>query len=449
MRGFSPERLVGVLRAWPRPQAYLVALSGGRDSAALLAALHAGRATLGVPIRAAHVDHGLHPESPRWGEACAERCAELAIPMQRLRIDARAPPGESPEDWARRHRYQALERVLGTDEMLLTAHHRDDQAETLLLQLLRGAGPRGLAAMPRLDRYGRGWLARPLLECSRQELAEYAERAGLGWIEDPSNSEPRYDRNFLRARVLPTIKQRWPGFARTLARAAGWQRDAAQALAARAAQDLYAARTEGGTLAVSTLRRLDTPRQREVLRLWIRAQGRPLPSAAHVEAVLRTVLGARWDRSPCVRWEGAELRRYRDGLYLMPPLPAQHRGMILIWDPAVPLSLPLGRLRAEQGVGTGIRAALCAGSAFTVRFRQGGERVQLASSPYTRPLKRLLQEAAVPPWLRERLPMLYLGADLAAIPGLGVANHCAARAGEPALRCVWDMDDAALSGGQA
>jgi tRNA(Ile)-lysidine synthase len=234
---FSPERLLAVLRDLPETQCYWVAVSGGLDSRVLLETMAALRAVLDAPLSAAHVDHGLHPDSGTWAAFCAEACAGLGVPLHTLRMNAHAPPGASPEAYARTLRYQALRGVVGAGDVLLTGHHRDDQAETLLLQLLRSAGPHGLAAMPRCTPWEGAWLCRPLLDFPRQALREFARARGLRWIEDPSNDSPRFERNFLRYRVIPILEQRWPAIARTLAQAADRQADAAAVLDTMAAED--------------------------------------------------------------------------------------------------------------------------------------------------------------------------------------------------------------------
>ena len=233
---------MAVLRDLPETPCYWVAVSGGLDSRVLLEAMAALRAVLDAPLRAAHVDHGLHPDSATWAAFCAEACAGLGVPLHTLRINARAPPGASPEAYARTLRYQALRGVVGAGDVLLTGHHLDDQAETVLLQLLRSAGPHGLAGMPRCTPWEGAWLCRPLLDFPRQALREFARARGLRWIEDPSNDSTRFERNILRHQVIPILGRRWPGIARTLAQAADRQADAAAVLDAIASEDLQGVR---------------------------------------------------------------------------------------------------------------------------------------------------------------------------------------------------------------
>jgi len=439
MSRFSPGALLMRLRELPDPTCYWVALSGGMDSRVLLHGLHALSPELAIPIKVIHVNHGLNQDARKWAYFCQEVCERLGIACHVLTIDARPAAGQSPEAWARQLRYQAMEGVLEQGDMLLIAHHQDDQAETLLLQLLRGAGPHGLAAMPRWVEFGPGWLGRPLLDFTRDTLKAYAIAQGLTWIEDPSNRDTRFDRNLLRQAILPLLKQRWPSLSRTLGRAAAWQADAAKLMDDIAEQDLEAARSkQRGALSVEALMRLGNVRRDNVLRLWLRDQGLPVPSARQLEQLCRGVLRAAWDAMPCLRWPGAEIHRYRNDLYAMRPLSAHNSRAVLDWDLSTPLRLVAGTLQAELAVGWGLKAALCDHKKITVRFRRGGERCRLLGRPHAHSLKHLFQEAGIPPWQRDRLPLIYLDEELAAVAGLWVCHPFGAAALEAGWRIIWN-----------
>ena len=241
-----------------------------------------------------HVDHGLAAGSAHWAQFCRDRCADLGLTIQVLKVNGAAPTGQSPEAWARRLRYTALQGCMCEGDVLLTAHHRDDQAETLLLQLLRGAGPHGLSAMPAVRPFGTGWLARPQLDFSRAQLLVYARQHALSWIDDPSNQDLAFDRNFVRHRVMPLIRERWPGCARTLSRASEWQRQSVEILDARAVEDMQD--VVGNTakrLSVTGLTGLDPVRRRNVLRYWIKGSGLPVPSAVQLEHIISDVFERR------------------------------------------------------------------------------------------------------------------------------------------------------------
>lgn len=438
---FGPERLIAALSAlepgW-RSFGFCVALSGGLDSSVLLHALAALRAgNAGLRIRAVHVDHGLQPEAPAWADACAGLCQSLAVDLVVLRLALKPAAGESVEAVARNARYKAITEILEPGEWLLTAHHRDDQLETVLIQLLRGAGVAGLAAMPARARLDPGWHGRPLLDVVRVELAAYAQQAGLSWVSDPTNNGTRFDRGWLREQVLPQLCRRWPQAAATVSRSAGHFAEAARLLASLAESDATGL-IDNGRLAIDGLRRLPQDRQANLLRWWIREQGLGAPSAARFESILDDLMEARADAVPLVRWESGELRRYRDRLYAMQPLSAPPSG-ILRFDPAMPAEIELGgglgrfclAASDQGGLGPGILQKI------VVRFRMGGESLRPHAARPRKRLKQLCQEAGIVPWMRERLPLLFVGSRLAAVGDLWIDAELAVAPGKPALRPVW------------
>jgi tRNA(Ile)-lysidine synthase len=358
-----------------------------------------------LSFRALHIDHGLQAASVAWAEHCRAVCLSLNIPFALEHLHLAVPPGASLEAVARTARYAAFSQHLQAGEILLTAHHQNDQAETLLLHLLRGSGVDGLAAMPEVRPFAQGSLGRPLLACSRAQLAAYANQHRLNVIDDPSNLDSRFDRNFLRHQVVPLLEQRWPALGKTLARAARLQGDSRTLLAGflrEKLSSLHGAKPD--TLSVSKLLALDGVMQKAVLREWLVQLGFRLPEEKKLRQVLHDVLQARVDAIPCVQWEGCEIRRYRDDVYAMPPLSVHDPKQVLVWDTRQPLVIAsLGRtLVAEVGYPETV----------TVRFRQGGESVYLPQRGGHHSLKHLLQEWGVPPWERERLPLVYVGERL-------------------------------------
>ena len=421
----------------------IVGYSGGMDSHVLLHQLATQRTRRPAQhLEALYIDHGLQAASARWGEHCATVCRELHVPFRVVRVNAQPLDGASPEAAARSARYAAFAAELDADTALLTAHHRDDQAETVLLQLLRGAGPHGLAAMPAVARLGAGWLLRPLLETDRAALLAYARLHDLRWIEDASNTQLDFDRNYLRQRIMPLLRERWPATTRTLARSAHWCAETVHWLDAEADADLARmAVIHGDGLPVSALCELDEPRQRNLLRRWLRRLHLPTPDARQVRHIVHDLLTASPDRQPCVRWPGGEVRRYRAALYAMPPLTRHDPAQRWVWRPVAEgwllLKMPgIGGLRLQATVGAGLSAAALTGATLTVRFRQGGERFHLAGRGHRQELKKLLQEADIPPWCRDRLPLLYQDDELLAVVGLGVAAEWAAAPGEPGWQPV-------------
>ncbi|WP_297528984.1 tRNA lysidine(34) synthetase TilS [Thiohalobacter sp.] len=432
----DPERIIERVRAAaPGASGYWVAFSGGVDSSVLLDLLAEGREQLPAPLAAVHVHHGLQAEADAWAEHCAERAARLGLPLVRLAVDARAAPGASPEAAAREARYRVLADWLPAGGALLSAHHRDDQAETLLLQLLRGAGPDGLAGMPAVASLGRGVLLRPLLDVPRTQLEARARVRSLVWSEDPSNADRRFDRNYIRHELLPMLETRWPAARAVIARAAGLQAEASRLLAQVAEQDLaVVAGRVPGTLDCERLLALDADRQRNLLRHWLRRAGLRLPSQRVLEHLRRTVPAARPDAMPVVRWAGGEVRRHRGLLYAMAPLPAPAlAGRHGLWHGET-LKLPELGGTLQWMPGEGVDASLI-GAGLRLELRRGGERLRAVGRREHQSLKHLLQAAGIPPWERERLPLLYAGDRLVAVPSLWVAEGCqglpGGRAGMP------------------
>lgn len=432
----TPALLTPLLRTYPQIRRLIVGYSGGLDSHVLLHLLAAHPAfRLEKNLSAIYIDHALQPASVAWGDHCARICSELAVPFKQLRVAVRPAAGESPEAAARRYRYAALAAELSSDTALLTAHHCNDQAETLLLQLLRGAGPHGLAAMPDSARLGPGWLLRPLLEIDRKDLLIYANSHHLTWIEDPTNADPAFERNRLRHQILPLLAAHWPAVNRNLARAARLCAETAEWLDAEAEADLAGIVTEqADALHLPALGALREIRQRNVVRYWLRRLGLPIPHHRQLVHALNDSLRAGRDRQPCVRWPGAEIRRYQERLYAMPPLPPHDPYQTFIWKMQAgdwpPLTLSgLGRLRMQKTMGMGLRPAALSDT-LIVRFRTGGERFHPAGRKHSQQLKKLLQDAGIAPWRRDRLPLVYAGEMLAMVVGLGIAADQAVSANE-------------------
>lgn len=386
---------------------YLVCYSGGVDSAALLHALkHAGL----EPLQGLHVNHGLQAQASTWTEHCLVCCAKLAVPLQVLcaEVDSHHPQG--PEAAARAARYQVLRAAMRPGDVLVLAHQLDDQAETVLLRLLRGSGIDGLAAMSEHSAFSPGRLWRPLLGVPRGVLMAYAQSQGMDWIEDPHNADPRYARSWLRRDVLPLLKRRYPALTRTLARTAGLAAEQAALLEALATTDLKMLRHDGA-LHIAGLTMLSPARQRNALRVWLRGRGFAMPGEDALQRVQREVLAASVDAEPLLRCGDYELRRYRDELYAMPILPPiPDAAACLVWQAEDRLILPpgCGVLQASRPPPRPLR----------IRFHQTGARLCPSASTHTKTLKNLFQEAGIPPWRRRRTPLIELEGRLVWVPGL-------------------------------
>ena len=431
---FSPSSLADVLHRLGLSSAtpLKIAFSGGLDSCVLLHALGALRASLDLTLHAIHVDHGLHPDSSKWAMHVQQTCECLKVPCTMERVQVTQIREHGLEDAARRARYACLARHVGKGEVLLTAHHADDQAETVLLQLLRGAGVPGLAAMPAMTAFRAGRLARPLLGFTRKQLANYARQENLQWIEDTSNSDLRLSRNYLRHQVFPLLEAHWPEASRRIARSAGMAAEAGELLYELAESDLsVCSGMEKAKLSVVALRGLTPPRQRNLVRYWLRRQGFQAPSAMHLDQVLMQVMRDPRSNRAVIRWPGAEVCRYRDELIVLRPRGATNSGWRNHWKLTDPLEIPgVGFLRAEKSRGDGLSHERIGQSPIIVGLRQGGEICRLPGRAHHHKLKKLLQEAGIPPWERNRLPLVYVNDELAAIGDRWVCEPYAARKDE-------------------
>lgn len=409
------------LKQGPPTSAYWVAFSGGMDSTVLLHLMHRIRESLAIELRAVHVHHGLLPEADAWTRHCASVARSYGVPLEILRVDAMAKPGESPEAAARTARYRALQDLLLPGAVLLTAHHRDDQAETLLLQLLRGTGIAGLAAMAEVAPLGKGSLFRPLLSFERNTLREYAISKGLRWVEDPSNTNERYDRNFIRRRLLPLLAMHWPAATANLARTARHCAEVVSLVETMADEILARAMSPEvpRLLEVDSIRTLSPERQRLAIRAWIRRNGLRAPTSATLERIRRESVEAPPDRMPLIQWSEGTVRRYRTHLYLLLQKRDFDPSTVLHWDGTKPLELPHsnGTLTASVEKGPGIDPTRWRHAKITVRYRFGGEAIRLVGHSHHRKLKKLLQEAGIPPWERDRIPIVCLDGEIAAVAG--------------------------------
>jgi tRNA(Ile)-lysidine synthase len=389
-----------------------IAYSGGLDSTVLLHRLahHNPR----FRLRAVHIHHGLQALADEWAEKCQRFSASLGIAFELLRVEVDALDPAGPEAAARVARYEALRSLMRPGDVLATAHHLGDQAETVLLRLLRGSGVQGLSAMRVLRDFTPGRLWRPFLELPREQLYAYAQQHDLRWIEDPHNRDPRYARSWLRGELMPLLQQRFPQTQESLARTARLAGEAALLLDELAAQDSAAA-GEGASLFVPALRGLGAPRRHNLLRWWLRQQGFEMPAAELLERIEPEVLAAAEDAEPLLAWPGCELRRYRERLYAMVPLPPPPLvEPALAWiAPQITLPAGCGRLALPLPPPQGL----------SVRFARGGERFRPAGGAHSRTLKNLFQEAGVPPWVRLRTPLVELDGELVYVAGVGASQR--------------------------
>jgi tRNA(Ile)-lysidine synthase len=417
----------------------LVALSGGGDSAALLFLLHEAKFRQ-LPLRAVHIDHGLQPAAAAAFRAAAQAlCDRLEVPLKvvSVQVDVSAG-GVSIEAAARDARYAALAAEVSECECLLTAHHREDQAETVLLQALRGAGLKGMAAMPGCRPFGRGWHARPLLDMAQSELLQLGgERVYGSTALDPMNADLRFDRSFLRQQLWPLVAARWPGAGAALSRAARHMAQA-QELMDLAGQGDLAKLRDGEALSITGLRVLSPARRSNAVRLWLSEAGVELPSTARLEEALRQIFRADEDHVPAIVWSGHAMRRYRQRLFLT-AAQAPRIQERLAWSvrPAVPLILGenLGSINLAPQLG-GLDPRRLP-DVLQVRRREGGETLRPAPLAKTQTVQHLCQRLGVLPWMRDSLPFVFAGSELVAVGDLWQeARFCAPPTGA-GLSIAW------------
>lgn len=425
----APEREVARAVA-EAPRGVAVALSGGLDST-LLAHLAASQGT----VRLLHVNHHLGPAAEAMAGAAARTAAALGADYQELHVEVPQAARTSLEAAAREVRYRALAAALAAGETLLTAHHADDQAETVLLQLLRGSGPRGLKGLTERQPFAAGWLVRPLLAVPRTALEACAAARGIRFVDDPSNRSTVFDRNYLRHQVMPVLSGRWPGAVRALGRVAALQAACVEGLETEAARRLARADYDQRRLALTSLVGLSDAARRELLRAWLRRLAAPVPPAAALTRVLEVLVPYRGGGAPEVRFGGAALRRFREHLYLVPALGPFPAAPVTLAEAATG-ALPYGRLQAYR-CDRGLRLREPVAGRLEVRFRRGGERLRVPGGRH-RTLKRLLADSGVPPWERPLYPLVVSDEAIVAVPELYIAPGYEASGKAPGLRFIWE-----------
>ena len=426
----------------PDEPVYVVAYSGGVDSHVLL---HCCK-QLDIRVRAVHVHHGLQSVADYWVTHCQQICQAMEVALDVIYVDASPQRGQSPEEAARTARYRALKENMNAGECLLTAQHRDDQAETMLLQLLRTASAAGLAAMPASRVFGDGLHIRPLLGFSRSDIEAFADEQQLHWIEDPSNNDISFDRNYLRTTIMPLLQERWPEVVSQMVTVAGLQSNNLRVLDDMAAIDLanVSAVTKPrfqlfsydiiSMLSLERMKQLSSPRLLNLLRYWI-TKTVAAPTRNLLSEIEKGLIYSQDDANPLIEFSGLQFRKYQDALYLLRArqidADSYSNSTVTSWQPSsVPMANIAGlQLRVIKHLAGGIKPSLI-DKEFTLRFRQGGERFHPFNRDRSQSLKKLLQEAGVPPWERDAIPLLYHGDELVAVIGYWVAKACSAEPDE-------------------
>jgi tRNA(Ile)-lysidine synthase len=422
----------------PVRSSILVGLSGGLDSVVLLHLLAGLSRQHSWTLSALHVHHGISPNADAWAEFCTVLSAQLAIPLQIEHVDIAPLRNKGIEAAARELRHAALYRQHA--DFIALAHHQDDQAETLLLQLLRGAGVKGAAAMPPIRKGANGpALLRPLLDSPRAVLEHYAACHDLKWINDESNFDEKFPRNFLRHRVFPLLEQQFPACRTTLARTARHFSEADALLDDLATLDAQNA-FDGKTLEVARLSALEKARAKNLMRWFLQQRGALMPEQPRLEEMLRQLVQARTDAQVCVAWSNLEIRRYRGRAYVCRMQNEPVPDFSVTWRGEDRLALPGGELQFVHCHGEGLSVFKLASASVTVRLRRGEESLRPEEARPARTLRYLFQDSAIPPWQRKRWPLLYCGETLVAVPEIGVETAWHAAPGEAGLILRWVQD---------
>ena len=398
-----------------------VALSGGVDSVVLLHLLHQLQKRQNFTLKASHVHHGLSKNADKWVKFCEKLCTKLSIPLDVNYVKLPQKKSLGIEGEARQLRYEKL--LKSKTDLVVLAHHEDDQAETFLLQLIRGAGVKGLSSMAHFDATRRLW--RPLLNASRIDIESYAKKHKLKWIEDESNQNIDFDRNFIRSKILPILKNRFNHIIKVISRSSSHLAEAQYLLDDLAKMDLknhFKSNKYKHKLHVKTLDKLSNARAKNALRFWLEINDQMMPSKDLLDELLRQVLTAKKDAELKIQLSKFyEICRYQDEIYIVPKNKNIQKKYEMIWAGESEIILPNGqKLTFKKVKGRGINLKFLNDQKLKIRNRQGGESFKPDSKRPTKKIKQLLQESVLPPWERENLPLIFVGDDLAAVPNFGV-----------------------------
>ena len=398
-----------------------VALSGGVDSVVLLHLLDSLQKKHRFTLNATHVHHGLSKNADKWAKFCEKLCRDLSVPLDAHYVKLPQKKSLGIEGEARRLRYEKL--LQSKSDLIVLAHHEDDQAETFLLQLIRGAGVKGLSSMAHFDDSRRLW--RPLLNTSRTEIESYAKKHQLKWIEDESNQNTDFDRNFIRSKVLPILKNRFSYVIKVISRSSAHLAEAQILLDDLARIDLknyLKSINYKHKIQVNTLGKLSNTRAKNVLRYWLELNDQLMPSKDLLDELLRQTLTAKKDATIKIQLsKDYEIRRYKDEIYITRKDRKDQKNYEIIWKGESEILLPNGtQLNFKKVKGKGINFKLLNDQKLIIRNRQGGEFFKPDSKRPTKKIKQLLQESDLPPWERENLPMIFVGDDLASVPNFGI-----------------------------
>ncbi len=437
---FDPASLLSHLTPYLTANRWLVAFSGGVDSTVLLFALKQLAKTEPLPpLLAVHINHHISPDSELWAQQCGEFCRKYQIDFQCYDVSLNNIKNTGLEAAARVARYQQFEQLIADNECLLLGHHQNDQAETLLLQTLRGGGVHGLAAMPQSKPFANGTMLRPILQYSRSALRAYALEKQLSWIEDPSNQHTQYERNYIRHQLIPQLQQRRSGVVEVLSRSASHFAQSAHILDEVGKSDLSTIVADQNTVInIPRLLMLSIARQHNVIRYWIHQEGFQFPNSRWLEQLFHSVIPAAVDRTPVLELEYGEVRRFHQHLYLLPPIPTPPESMKLLqWQKTIKLPADLGNLAFKMVMGGGIaQHFLYNANVVEIVWRKGGEIIVLKDGHHHQ-LKKLFQQKSIPPWERDLIPLIQIDGELAQVASYWTDNKFRATTTEAGIEFQW------------
>lgn len=441
-KSLSIDTLISVLQSYPATEKYWIAYSSGMDSSVLLHLFYSVKKKIKQSLEVVYVNHGLNEKSRDWGDFCKNQCKHYDLPYSQIDLNENCPKGMSIEEWAREKRYALIAERMSEQDILFTAHHQDDQVETFFLQALRGAGPRGLVSMPSIKKFISGFHARPLLQIPRSELQRYANDNGLDWHDDDSNVDIRYDRNYLRHTVLPEIEARWPAYRETISRLIKHQKEYKLLLDEFAQHDLKRAlHDDTMNLNLNIVRDLTIERQKNLIFTWLDVLQLDSPGFKHMDNIISELINVDTEKSPCVNWNGVEVRRYKNLLYAVEALKKHDLNTTYDWDIEKSITILDETLKASPAKGKGISKSNIKNASVVIRYRQGGEKIYPENLSHSKTVKQLFQEKGVLPWYRNQIPLIYINDELAVIPGFCVDKKYSAEKDELSWDIKWSGYD--------
>ena len=421
----------------PDSPRYWVAYSGGVDSHVLLHTFYLNKQHITAELNAIHVNHGISQYADSWQLHCQKICENYQIKYASFKIQQETPK-KNIENWARQQRYTIFSDLMGQNDILFTAHHINDQAETFLLRLMRGSGCDGLSAIKKIKTYKTGWLIRPLLNYTKAEILAFAKKQSLKWIEDESNQDNKLDRNLIRQEIIPKLENRWPSAVKLISKASNHQSDAAEFIYEISQQDIKEiTTTRSNIISINSLKKFSYVRQKNALRLWLKNEKIPAPNTDIINNIIKEIIHARHDSNPCLNWKGRQIRRYRENIYALSPFPPHDPSMQITWNIKKPITLPTGILTATKTNSGGIKMEAIKDHCLNIKFRQGGERMVLKGTSHRQQLKKMFQKKGIPPWYRYRIPLLYSEEKLIAVADMWIDTAFSENSAYPAWKITF------------